>query len=666
MKHLQRGSQIASFVGLGLGAIWLRLRHLGYTEFWGDQALTLNMALEWVHGGDMPLASMKSSFGVFNPPLVEYLYALPLLIKPDLMGVVWLVALINLLGLAVAGWATVRVFGWRVGWWATVLFTVNPWAVYYGRLIWMQSFVPGFSALCYACTLLYLTQAPRWRYVVVGALSLAAVVQVHLTSIILIPVIGFLGLCLVKRPSFWHIGLGGSLFVASFAPFIVFQFRTHFADWEALRAGLSRPAEINLAPWLILLDLLQSKGIYSTLGTAAERWRALDGFGSFTDASLAVLITLALGWAIVSVLRQATTFWARRAVPMPMMGQLVLVIWLVVPVLSFLRHTQYLQNYYFLYLFPIPFILLALFADQVYQWLRGQWAQWPVGRWAALVAFAPLGLIAAQQARLDVLGQNLAAAGVAGQQRILDVQQAITTSQRLMASRPACQLVVVTEGAQYESSRFALLREFVGRNRTRFAEAGAGYLLPQPCAVYFHATAEAATQRWLETTARPLPDATIHTPEQTWTFFDLPSADREQVAARWQSPVARAEWRNGLQLRGLTLGNDAHPGTTVDVHAVWAVTQATPPEVLHFGQYLLTSTDSIAAQADGPGLDSAQWQPGDVFQTTFQLALPPDLTPGAYTLAMALYHYPQIENVPLLNSDGTLLRLDTVIITQQP
>lgn len=645
------------------GGLWLRLRHLGYTEMWGDQALTLNMALEWVHGGAVPLASMKSSFGVFNPPLVEYLYALPLFIKPDLFGVVWLVALVNLLGLAAAGWATARVLGWRVGWWTTLLFVVNPWAVYYGRLIWMQSFVPGFSALCYACLMLYFTQAPNWRYVLIGALSLAAVIQVHLTAVILVPVIVLFALWFVKRLPLWHIGLGGSLFLASFAPFILFQFRTHFADWEALRAGLSRPAEFNGAAWLIFLDLLQSKGIYSTLGAAAGHWQALDPFGPIADTGLALLITLALGWALFMILRYIADTLTTGASGVPIAGPLALTIWIIVPILSFLRHNQYLQNYYFLYLFPTPFVLLALFADQVYRWLGRVWHAWPLGRWAALCAFAPLALISLQQARLEVLGQNLLAEGAAGQQRIIDVQRAITLLQNLMTSRPECQLVVLSEGAEYESSRLALLREFIGRDRVRFAQAGTGFLLPQPCAVYLQVTSDEMTQTWLAQVADLLADNTIHTPQQTWMIYDLPTSKREQAARVYSQAPILGEWSNGLQLRELTLDGERRPGTTLTVQAVWAIAQATPPEALHFGHYLLTPTDNVVAQVDGPGLESAQWHRGDIFQTDFRLALPSDLQPGNYTLGFTLYHYPQIVNVPLRNTSDSLLRLSTITIT---
>jgi hypothetical protein len=67
----------------------------------------------------------------------------------------WPVTLANLAGLRAAGLATARVFGPRTAWWASLLFLVDPWAVYHGRLVWMQSYEPAFAAPFYACVLFY-------------------------------------------------------------------------------------------------------------------------------------------------------------------------------------------------------------------------------------------------------------------------------------------------------------------------------------------------------------------------------------------------------------------------------------------------------------------------------------------------------------------------------
>ena len=61
--------------------------------------------------------------------------------------------------------------------------------------------------------------------------------------------------------------------------------------------------------------------------------------------------------------------------------------------------------------------------------------------------------------------------------------------------------------------------------------------------------------------------------------------------------------------------------------------------------------------ADGPGVDSTEWRPGDLFETTFTLHLPPDLPPGDSDLATALYFYPEIQRLPLAGGGTDLLFL---------
>ena len=68
-------------------AFGLRLRLIDTTGIWGDQSFTLNTAMRWVNGGEIPLAANKSSVGVMNPPMIEYLYAIALRVWPDVLSV---------------------------------------------------------------------------------------------------------------------------------------------------------------------------------------------------------------------------------------------------------------------------------------------------------------------------------------------------------------------------------------------------------------------------------------------------------------------------------------------------------------------------------------------------------------------------------------------------
>ena len=646
---------------------------------WTDQSVTLQMALHWIHGGPMPLAGDPSSSGLHNPPLVIYLYGLALLFKPDPLAVVWLIGLINLLGLLGAGLATARVFGWRAAWWASLLFVVNPWAAYFSRLIWMPSFVPAFSSLLYACILLYFAVEPKPRYLILGAVCLAATIQTHMASVVLIAVIGLIGLCFFRRLKLRPVLAGIGLFLICWAPYIIFQFQTKFDDLRNMQYKMGGAAQTNLSlPVLMVLDLLHSTGIFQVeLGQAADLWRSLDLNWLHADT----WITLWLSGAVIGAVISAAAL--RKAATPQAAGSLILLLWLCVPLPAFVRFTHEIYNYYFFFVFPVPFVLMALFADRLYL-AAFHWAQrnlpaattrnhsrrtllagcLPAARALAAVAFLSLAVVAFQQARLTLIGQDLRVAGVSGQQRIVDMRRAMDNVRQLLAARPQCPLVIVQRQTFNEASPFGLMREFVDLNRIRYVETGKSFLIPSPCAVYFVAAPSPAIVDWLNQAARLLPDRTMHMPEETWTFYDLPADRRVIAVASLKKDAPVGAWTNGVQLDSFSLEGDLQ-STRENNHLTlitnWEVTDeiSMVPEmrqlILHSGNYLLSPKKSLVSQEDGVGYDSREWRPGDIFQTFWEVPVPPDLPPGDYALATAFYALPGPKRVPLVNDGGDLL-----------
>ena len=61
----------------------------------------------------------------------------------------------------------------------------------------------------------------------------------------------------------------------------------------------------------------------------------------------------------------------------------------------------------------------------------------------------------------------------------------------------------------------------------------------------------------------------------------------------------------------------------------------------------------IAAQSDGPGFDSIQWQADDLFITWFNLSVPQDLAPSIYRVAIALYTWPDLGRASLVSLETT-------------
>jgi 4-amino-4-deoxy-L-arabinose transferase-like glycosyltransferase len=686
------GSRLVVIGALVVLALWIRFRVLGYADMWWDQSITLNRSLEWLHGGSLPLSSMWSTFDVFNPPLVQYLYAVPLLFRESILGVVVFVGAANLLGVLSMAVAAARVFGWRTGWWAALLMVVCPWAAFYGRFVWMQTFVPAFSSMLLAFLLLYFADTPKPVYLIASGVCLAAVIQSHMISVALLPVLVLVAILYFKRLRPEPLLIAAALFALTFLPYLLFQIQTGFRDWHRLLSALTGGGTADLQSVHFVATLLGSEGAYPapavdlalTLGDLDLRWLPVDGL---------TLVLVAAGAAQAAIL--ATRTW-RREGRAAAAGPLILVLWLLVPPLVLIRHSHPLAHWYLLQVFPAPFVLVALLADQCYvaisRWLQARsapfWQRW--GSTLGLIAFLPLAVVAVFQLRVNVIGQNLRAEGEQGKFRMADVQEAIDGANELVADRPDCQLVVISEVAIYESSRFGLLREFVGRDRVRFSQAGATYLYPSPCAVYFQGTMSLESKAWLESIARPIPDQTITTAHETWGFYELGEEARAAAVTALQLDEPAQEWPNGIGLYQAeyeeVVDGESQAGlpSSLVVTTTWAIGQGYEPDPLpvyrptnpddymlegdgkwsrriHTGHYLLSEDMALISQFDTVGLDSREWKPGDVFRVVVRVPIPEDLTPGRYCLAVALYWYPAVEKLPLPNSDldiATIARID--------
>lgn len=656
----------ASFVWLGLAGVAVlaaglaRLTGLGFTEMWGDQSQEIAGALAWLNGGEWPLVAMKSSYGLYNPPLVRYLYAVPLALGLGVTGVAALTAWLNTLGVVALAVGVGRVWGARAAFWAVMVLAFNPWAVHFSKLIWMQTTAPFFASLALMCALwLWADDTPRGWPVVVGLVALAGAVQVHLTSAVVGAALMVAALVVPPRLSWralaWGVALAGLMFV----PYLLFQLQNNWVDVRTLLSGSGTPYQINASAVLLFFDLFQAKGVYATAGASAGVWQAADPLGGGADALVAMTLTAALVAALghgVAVARRAP----RAQWPPQVRGLVVVLAWLVVPALLFVRHNHYLQNYYFLYWLPAGAALVAAAAEMTYRAWRARGGS-PM--WAGL-CFVPLAVWAAHQASTTAIGQGVQAQGLAGQQRVMDVQQLVDTSRALLATRPGCSLVVVSEAASALSSRVGLLRGFITTAPVRFVQAGAAMLLPPTCAVYGLVADHAPTATWLADHTAPLPAATVRTPEQTWLFFDMPAPARTALAERVLTAPPLAQWQEGMYLHQMHT-TALRPGEPLAITTTWSIAAplANQAQPVQAGHYVLGPAGDLVAQADGLGLEANDWRTGDVFELYASPPMPAEAPAGDYTLAVAFYRYPEVQR--LLLADGSdLARVAVVVLAR--
>lgn len=626
-------------VAVLLLSLLLRLRGLDTTGLWGDQAFTLNTAMRWVNVGPVPLAANKSSVGFVNPPMIEYLYAIALFLWRDVLSVSLLTLLGGLVAVAFTGYMTARLFGRRAGLWAMLAFAVAPWAVFWSQLIWNQTMVPPFAALALGLLLLYLFDRPRAAYLIGSFASAAAMTQVHPGSAVQLLTIA-LTLLLYRRRARWgHVAAGAAVFALLYLPYLLYQFGTGWADLAAMRAVAGQAATWSSAAVLLSLDLLRAQGLY----------RAVPA----VEAADALAAALFLGGLAVVVWRVAGGAWRvagdDRRPPTAASGPLlVILLWLSLPLLFYLRSGVYLQNYYLVGQWPTQFMILGIALDALQRMTERRAARAP-GRqraWRAAVWLLPLPFVAlfTYQVFFSLRYQDARAAGDGPPLQVRHARALIADANRLLAARPDCALAGLGRGAQVETSDLALLVEFTAPARVLLADADLALPQPSPCAVTLDSRPGTPASYALAAQADPIPGAAVTVKDGTWQFYDWSAPLPAEIAAA-------PRWDAGLALVG-AFGGEPIPGQDMTQVLTWEVV-GEPPAVYHFGVYVLDETGAVAAQHDGPGFDSAQWRVGDRFVTFHPLPLPANLPPGRYRTAVALYTWPDVVRAPLVSGETT-------------
>lgn len=206
----------------------------------------------------------------------------------------------------------------------------------------------------------------------------------------------------------------------------------------------------------------------------------------------------------------------------------------------------------------------------------------------------------------------------------------------------------------------------------------------------FVSTEHQSALAWLEQIARPLPEATVTASAGTWLFYILDGPGREREVSAFISGEVITHWCNDVRLHTIQvepLVENAADGTlrsaTLEVLTTWEIGPAFEKDLLptslpasspdyflseegkwvrriQFGHYLLSQESKLLSQFDTVGLDSREWRPGDIFQLKLPIPIPLDLPPGQYKVAVALYFYPAVVNIALLDSNETIFYAQSI------
>ena len=114
-------------------------------------------------------------------------------------------------------------------------------------------------------------------------------------------------------------------------------------------------------------------------------------------------------------------------------------------------------------------------------------------------------------------------------------------------------------------------------------------------------------------------------------------ADEQATQTRVDLPLS-----NGVVLDAYQLPTGPlKPGETLPLSLVWRTQEAPGSVPWKVFTHLLDAQQKVVAQRDSEPLGGLQptttWQPGDVVEDHYGIALPPDLPAGSYTLEIGMY-----------------------------
>lgn len=616
----------------------LRLAGFEESPIGGDQSVILAAAFDIASLRGFPLVGIKSSVGILQTPVTSYLAAVPLFIIPRVIAIKWFFSVLDLLAIGWLYQAVRRTFGPVAAMVSAVLYATNPWIVEFVRWIWYQTLIPTFATISFSVLLLLATSGIRKRglYPALGLLSATLMGTVHLAAF---PWAGLLvlGVALLTWRGMRHnranlvlgilIGATGSLLLIF--PYLRFLVSTSFADLISLLSTRTTWG-LNVMALRLSSELLTGREVLSA--PRSPLWgESIIRIPLAYDLVLILLVLAVLG-----------TVWRTVQKPKERLPLALTLGWtLLAPLLFLFSSGVHLQHFYLLALFPAPFVLMGLWAQEPFPF-SGKRAAQVASRIVGSLVTVLLILLAAWWASLWGVRIRLEQEGLLGAPtRAWLMDRATEQIRHYLAKNPTCQVIIISyfDG---DGSPFEWIRSAVQSDQVRAVQAGQGLIIPASCTCYMlgpsasHEDLAPIAEQVVEQQHMSTP---AHIP---WRFAC--------ISAMPEPAVPLAEWRNGLSLLKAEF-EEPRAGGQIHVTYIWHYREVSP-RAYHFFTHLLRD-GVLVTQSDGPYVPSRYWRNGDLLVTRFTLQLPDTLDSGKYRMLVGVYGWPDLERVSLTNGGDT-------------
>ncbi|MEX2013245.1 MAG: glycosyltransferase family 39 protein, partial [Candidatus Levyibacteriota bacterium] len=353
-----------ALLGIILLAAFLRLYRIqDYMTFLGDEGRDVLVVYNILHG-DFTLLGPTASVGGFFLGPIYYYFMTPFLFlfNYNPVGPAIMVGFFSLATVYLIYRVGNEFFSKTAGIIAALLYSISPLVISYSRSSWNPNLMPFFSLLTLYVLYKATARSKIHLFLLVGFL-LGIAIQLHYLAIFLgVIIVAYIFISTVPRYKdvvrrCMYISAG---FIVGWSPFIAFEFRHGFQNIKGIFSFVFNPSGKDA--------ISESVGFFPTIYNVFFRIFArltanfpapdqIDFYSKFEKFIWSAGVLAIAGFSTYLLFRQFYKLLKEKKEASR--KYLLLSVWLVVGVILFGFYRKPIYDYYFGFLFPLPFLLVG-------------------------------------------------------------------------------------------------------------------------------------------------------------------------------------------------------------------------------------------------------------------------------------------------------------------
>jgi len=344
--------QLVLLVILIVTAVFFRFWQIrDYVVFLGDEGRDMIVMRDIFVKGDIPFLGPSASVGGFYLGPIYYWMAAPFLWLSnfDPVGPAYFVAIIGVLTVLLLFKFLKDTVGIWPAFFASILYATAPLIVRYSRSSWNPNVLPFFALLMVYFIYLGISKKKFLNFLFAGA-AFGVSIQLHYLALVLVVVAALIVLVNVnfkKWPLVFILSLTGLLI--TFSPFLIFEIKNHFPNFQTILEFVGRGSNVGYKSANVIFPISDIGNIF-----LQEISRVMETF--YPKIAFWILV----GGSIWVTIKNWKDYQKRLIAT-------VATVWFLGGLIGLRLYTGQIQNYYFGFMFPAPFLLGGVIFNQLWR-----------------------------------------------------------------------------------------------------------------------------------------------------------------------------------------------------------------------------------------------------------------------------------------------------------